>query len=267
MNVLIVDDEPLAIESLKINVGKALIKEETQIRSYSNPIEAFEGMADFVPDIAFLDIEMPGINGVEMAVRLKHMFRNVIIIFVTAYQEYAMKAWELHVDGYLLKPASSDDISRVMARIYDKRNTVKAGEPKLKVQCFGKFEVFSAGKPVKFARKRAKEVLAYLICARGAGVSTGELCGILWEDSTDLARKKTYLRQYVQSLREALDRCGAGDALIHNRDSYSVDPSLIECDYYGYLRGDRGDLNGFFGEFMSQYPWSEMILAELEAMK
>ena len=265
MNIYVVDDEPLAVESMKKSIRKA-IDEEADILGYSNSSDALLDMDKNAPDIVFLDIEMPGMNGVTLASALKSSFPDVIIVFVTAYNDYALKAWELRVDGYLLKPASSEDVSAVLDDIFAKRKIVTAGDPLLQVRCFGKFEVFAKGKPVHCKRNRAKEVFAYLVAARGAAVSTGELCGILWEDNVDIMRKKTYLRQYVQSLRESLDRCGAGEVLLHSRDAYSVNTKLIECDYYRYLSGDTHEGNTYHGEFMSQYSWADEISAELDGM-
>lgn len=265
MTIFVVDDEPLAVESLKLNIAKS-IDEEVNIIGYSNSRDALAAIDEYKPDIVFLDIEMPGMNGVNLASALKNKLPGLIIIFVTAYNDYALKAWELRVDGYLLKPASVDDIRTVLQDVFSKRKITSGPEPVLDVRCFGKFEVFANGEPVRYKRNRAKEVLAYLIAARGAGVSSGELCGVLWEDNTDIGRQKTYLRQYVQSLRESLDKCGAGEVLIHNRDAYSIDTKLIECDYYRYLSGDADEGSTYHGEFMSQYPWADEICAELDGM-
>ena len=265
MTIFVVDDEPLAVESLKLNISKSL-DEEARIVGFSNSSDVLAYLEEDKPDIVFLDIEMPGMNGVNLASTLKNRLPGVIIIFVTAYNDYALKAWELRVDGYLLKPASVDDIATVLRDVFSKRKITPGPEPVLDVQCFGKFEAFANGEPVRYKRSRAKEVLAYLVAARGAGVSSGELCGALWEDNSDIGRQKTYLRQYVQSLRESLDRCGAGEVLIHNRDSYSVDTKLIECDYYRYLSGETDEGSMYHGEFMSQYSWADEICAELDGM-
>ena len=266
MTIFVVDDEPLAVESLRSNISKA-IDAEALIRGYANSKDALAEIDEFRPDIVFLDIQMPGMNGVNLVAALKSRLPGVIIIFVTAYNDYALKAWELRVDGYLLKPASAVDISNVLDDIFRKRKISIAKEPLLEVRCFGKFEVFAQGRPVQYKRNRAKEVLAYLIAARGASVSSGELCGVMWEDSSDLMRKKTYLRQFVQSLRESLDKCGAGDVLLHNRDAYSVNTALIDCDYYRYLAGESDETDIYMGEFMTQYSWSEDIAAELDDMR
>lgn len=262
MIVFIVDDEPLAVESLKLNISKA-IDGDVRIETFTNPKNVSEQAQLLHPDMVFLDIEMPGTNGMDLAADIKLHIPGVIIIFVTAYSEYAFKAWELRVDGYLLKPASVEDIAVVLDDIRSKRRIESITEPLLKVRCFGRFEVFSGTHPVQFKRSRAQEVLAYLVSVRGARVTSGELCGVLWEDSVDISRKKAYLRQYVQALREALEKCNAGDVLRHERDAYSINPALVDCDYYRFLAGENKEANAYHGEFMSQYSWSEEISAEL----
>ncbi len=256
MKIMIVDDEKLAAISLGNTVKEAL-RNACEVRTY-NGAEAALNDEDYEPDVAMLDIEMPGMTGLELADRLKAADPGIIIIFVTAYSEYAMKAWKQGVDGYLLKPASTGDVQALLNDIFAKRGMPPAHDKKLTVRCFGKFEVFHDGKIVNFKRNRAKEMLAYLICARGAGVTSGELCGMLWDDATELQRKKTYVRQYAQSMREAFAGLGLEDVLIHARDAYAVNTNLIDCDYYRYLNGEKQQFE-YMGEFMSQYEWSELV--------
>lgn len=257
MMIFILDDEKLAAQSLAKTV-RSVLGEEQEIKVFHRSADILEENAK-PPDLCFLDIEMPGMNGMEAAGVLKGLYPQVKIVFVTAYSDYALGAWGLGVDGYLLKPVSVEDMSTLLGRILNKQEDESSGRNKLTAVCFGKFEVFYNGKIVRFKRKRAKEMLGYLICAKGAGVSTGELCGVLWEDANELRLKKTYVRQYAQSIREALSVFGLENVLIHNRDSYAVDTSLISCDYYRYLNGDENEINAYNGEFMSQYEWSELV--------
>ncbi|MBQ8947417.1 MAG: response regulator [Lachnospiraceae bacterium] len=256
MKVMIVDDEKLSAMSLNNTVRTAL-NDDSEIRVFPSGEEALADRG-FQPDIAMLDIEMPGMNGLELADRLRDSFPGLIIIYVTAYSDYAMNAWNLGVDGYLLKPASIDDVRTLLDNIFAKRGMNVKNSGRLEVRCFGKFEVFYNGEIVNFKRSRAKEMLAYLICARGARVTSGELCGVLWEDASALQRKKTYIRQYAQSMREAFSQLGIEDVLVHNRDAYAVNTELVDCDYYRYLNGET-DQDEYIGEFVSQYEWSELI--------
>ncbi len=263
MRVMIVDDERLSVASLESTI-KAALGDDTEIRSYTNPDAALEAMEEYKPELIFMDIEMPGTNGLELADKVKKKYSDAHIIFVTAYSDYALPAWRLHVDDYLLKPASKEDVIRTVSHITATSAQGITADKRLRLQCFGKFEAFYDGVPVVFKRSRAKEMLAYLVCAKGAGVTSGELCGVLWDNATDIQLKKTYLRQYTASLREALRECGMEDLLIHRRNSYSIDTNMVDCDYYNYLKG--GDLSGedmFHGEFMTQYDWAEEFTGQL----
>ena len=265
MKVMIVDDERLSIASLESTI-KAALGEETEIASYTNPEVALKAMEEYSPELVFLDIEMPGKSGLELADTIKKKSNDAHIVFVTAYSEYALPAWRLHVDDYLLKPASREDVLRTVSHITARTAQNISADKRLRLQCFGKFEVFYDGVPIVFKRSRAKEMLAYLVCAKGAGVTSGELCGVLWDNASDIQLKKTYLRQYTASLREALKECGMEDMLIHRRNSYSVDVNMVDCDYYNYLKG--GELSGedmFHGEFMTQYDWAEEFTGQLTA--
>lgn len=257
MTIYIVDDEKLAAHSLEKTIREVL-GDEHNIMLFNRSTDALE-QRKAPPDMCFMDIEMPGMNGMEAAKALKKLYPEAIIIFVTAYSDYALKAWSLGVDGYLMKPVSMEDMSSLLDRLLSKRDGSQDAADRLTVVCFGKFEVFYKGKIVGFKRTRAKEMLAYLISARGAGVSTGELCGVLWDDASDIRLKKTYIRQYAQSIREALSGIGLEDILIHNRDSYAVNTSLIDCDYYRYMSGDYDENDAYNGEFMTQYEWSELV--------
>lgn len=108
--VLIVDDESIARERVRrfLNeIGIAL-----QIDEAANGIEALELIPEFKPDILFLDIQMPGLTGFEVLQQLES--RNFQIIFQTAYDEYAVKAFEESACDYLLKPFSKERLEKAL---------------------------------------------------------------------------------------------------------------------------------------------------------
>lgn len=138
--------------------------------------------------------------------------------------------------------------------IIDKRS---ANSKPLTARCFGSFEVYSKGAHIEFRRAKAKELLAYLIDRRGAIVNSRELCALLWEDKAYDKRTVNYLHQLTSELRRALTEVGAENVLIKHPQGYSVDTSLIDCDYYRFLVGDIADVRSFTGEYMNNYAWSE----------
>ena len=270
MRCLVVDDERAAIENLERVLGKVLGTDATIVTAVDGK-EAVEIARLEDLDVAFLDIEMPEMNGLELAKKLKDIQPELNLVMVTAYPEYALQAWRLHVSDYLMKPADEEDVKMALANL---RNPVRKipesdkkdapDQPRLKVQCFGNFEVFYNNEPVPFGRSKAKELFAYLVSLRGSSATTGELCGILWEDADNLQLKKTYLRQYLMEIRKAFSKCGMDDVVIHNRNAYSVNTKKLDCDYYRFHEMDSEAINSYHGEFMIQYSWAEMVVGELE---
>ncbi len=104
LNILIADDEPLA----RVRIREMLKNEDRAglISEAANGDEAYQKTLELRPDIIFLDIQMPGCDGFQFLRNLKesHPDRMPIIIFVTAFDEYAIKAFEFYATDYLLKP-------------------------------------------------------------------------------------------------------------------------------------------------------------------
>ena len=103
LKVLIADDESLARETLKILL--ATIADVLEVYEAENGTEALALANQHKPDIVILDIEMPGISGIELS---KHLHKDSTVIFATAYNEYAVEAFEINAIDYILKPFDDD---------------------------------------------------------------------------------------------------------------------------------------------------------------
>lgn len=112
MKILVVDDEPLAIERLNFLLKE--ISKDYQPVSASNGIEAIEQANKENPDIILMDIRMPGMNGLEAAHHLLKSAKQAAIIFTTAYDEYALQAFEAHAVDYLLKPIRKERLAQAL---------------------------------------------------------------------------------------------------------------------------------------------------------
>lgn len=114
LKVLIVDDEPLARENLRI-----LLQDEndiTVVGECGNAVEAIGAVHRLEPDVLFVDIQMPRINGLEMVSMLDDQHRPYIV-FLTAFDEYAVQAFEEHAFDYLLKPLSAERLAKTLSRL------------------------------------------------------------------------------------------------------------------------------------------------------
>ena len=262
MHILAADDERIALTLLTRAITEA--SPDAQLEAFQDPYELLARAkgADF--DVAFLDIRMRGMDGLTLAKRLKDINPSVNIIFVTGYDEYAGSAFSLHASGYVIKPATRD---KILAELENLRHPAgMSARGRLRVQCFGNFEAFVDGVPMRFRFSRTKELLAYLVDRRGAAVNTGELCAVLWED-TDIKSQKVQLRKLIADLTHTLEVSGLSQAFIKNRNSFAVNLSQLDCDYYRFLGGEPSAVNSYRSEYMSQYSWAEMTLGALEEEK
>ncbi len=247
MKLLLVDDEELQLLRLKKVCQKIMPDEEYFV--YSNPKKAYDETVNEKIDIAFLDVEMPALNGIQLAKKLKKNNPLINIIFVTAYDSYALDAYNMHASGYVMKPASEEKIKKELDGL---RYNVEIKPTKLiQVKCFGNFEVFKDGVPVKFKYQKSKELFAYLIDREGSSANINELNAVLWEED-----HKSYLRNLIADIQETLNLIGVGDAFIKRHNECFIDPAKIDCDAYEYKNGNPDAIRMYRGEYMIQYPWA-----------
>ncbi len=252
----------------QVNVAEEIVRIMKEIdpdgihESFSDVKNALSTIKLRQPDVAWLDIEMPGMSGLEMAMEVKKASPATNIIFVTGHEEFAYQSFQLHASGFILKPATKEALTRELQNL--RTPVQKRMTGLIRIQCFGNFEVFDKDdQPINFKRSRSKEVLAYMVDRRGAMCTSGELCGILFEDREDANALKKQLRVFMSSLRDDLKKHNAESALVKGWNAYGIDCSTVDCDYYDYLKGESYAVNSFLGEYMLQYPWADMTLGEL----
>ena len=260
MLIFAVDDEPKQLQNLHNAIAGA--EPGAVIRDFllgSAALDAVKNEA-LRPDVVFSDIRMPGVSGLELAVQMKILSPDTRIVFVTGYEEYAMGAYRRRVSGYVLKPVDAAQIREEL----DAMPHVRPALQKLRVQCFGYFEVYWQEKPLHFQRMQTKELFAYLISREGAACTNEQISTALWEDEWDLHVTLPRIRVLLSDLRQTLKGIGMEGVLIRKRGWMAVDRSRIDCDYYRLHDGDIAALNSFRGQFMQQYSWAELTAGELD---
>ena len=115
--LLAVDDESLALSDLTAALQAA--EPAATVHAYTDPTKALEAVrtGEILPDIAFLDIQMRGWTGLDLALELKKTIPTLEIIFVTAYSQYALESYSLHARGYLMKPVTAEAIEEELRNI------------------------------------------------------------------------------------------------------------------------------------------------------
>ena len=255
MFAIAVDDEALMLGALVKAVSASPdIKEVTK---FSDCEKALDFVSKNPVDVAFLDINMRGMGGLTLAQKITDIRPNCKIVFCTGYEEYAIPAFKLRASGYLMKPISAEDVQNEIDNI----KGVRQKEKLLTVKCFGNFEVYAKDEKVTFKRLKSKELFAFLVDRKGAGMTIKQMCAVLFPDDMDDNKNAAYLRQLVLDLKNTLKLVGAESVLRHETPCYRVDTSLIQCDYLSYLDTGKPE---FRGEYMMQYSWAEETLAMLE---
>lgn len=269
MYILALDDEQYALESLaeqlKLVFPEANIQEETKA---SSALSWAKNLADSGEELsyAFLDIQMRGMNGIEVATQLKILHPKVKLFFCTAYSEYAYDAFGLCAKGYLLKPIEAKEIARVLDEmVSDWRDSQNPLPKDIRIQTFGNFGVFVDGELLAFEREKAKELLAYLVDRHGAPVTTAQIATVLWEEAYD-RKLKNKTTAIVSSLRSTLKNAGIESILIKTWNNLAIDVSKVKCDSYDFEKGDLIAINSFHGEYMSNYSWAEFTTGHYVTM-
>lgn len=261
MKILLADDEQLALDSLAAAVGEAV--PEAELFPFRRAKDLLDFASDNPCDIAFLDIEMRGMNGIELAKRLKERLPKINLIFVTGHTQYMGPAFRLHASGYLLKPVTSQD---VINEIDNLRNPIPSGSDRLRVQAFGNFEVFCGNEIVHFRRAKAKELFAYLIDRKGATATMAEIAAVLWEGQAYGRSQLSQIHTFLAEIKNTLAKTGHNDVLVKKRNSVAVNVWAVDCDYYKFLEGDLPTINSFSGEYMTNYTWAEFTVGSLSAL-
>lgn len=260
MRIMTVDDEILALEDFEDTCRALGITDE--IIKFNNPLDALGYAAKNRVDIAFLDIEMPVIKGIELAKRIKALSKNTRIIFTTGYSDYALEAFAADAVDYILKPYEPESIKKA----YEKALLIKdaVDENHIFIKTFGFFDVFVDGKSVNFSSAKSKELLALLVDRNGGIVSTEQAIAVLWEGRAYDETVQSLFRKVLRSLRTSLEEAGISEILVDNRNQRSIDKSKFTCDYYDFLQNGKSESTKFFGQYMEQYPWAKETQKQIE---
>lgn len=260
MLIFAIDDEPKMLKLLHKSIERAAPKAE--IMNFPLGTKALKAIEDqkLKPNVVFSDIRMPKLDGLALAVKIKKASPNTKIIFVTGYSEYAVEAFGIRANGYLMKPVKPEDIRKEIDYVVP---AITEPSGKLQVQCFGKFEVFCGGAPVQFKRLQTKELFAFLIDQKGTFCTSEEIALAIWEDEIDKKVLSHRLRNLVSDLRSTLDAINQKDVIIRTNRTIAVNRSMVDCDYYRMLEGDMNAVNTFAGEYMRQYSWAKITEGDL----
>lgn len=238
LKAVAVDGEIIALERFSRIIRQ--MKNVSLTGSFTRPSEALDLIQNHDVDTVFLDIEMPGINGLELAERIFEIKPHIEIVFVTAYDHYALQAFQVHAIGYLLKPMSLDDVENQITAIIKRRQAMphQSVTNQFTVQCLGNFRSFPQGphcEPLHWRTAKAEELFALLLHHQGQPVSREKIVDTLWPEM-DLTKTSQHLYTTIWYIRNTLDAIGCGDMLIRARGSYYIKLDGLQCDAVEFMK-------------------------------
>ena len=254
MKILCVDDA-LPIMEDTVDMCRKLLP-EAEVTGFTRPKQAAEWLENNSVDLALLDIDMPEINGLMLAEKLKQKHPDAAVIFLTAFPQYAVQAIKLRASGYLLKPVSPEELKEEVEYACSRHPVQVTGH--IVVQTFGNFEIFVDGETLTFHRAKSKELLAYLIDRNGKGVTRPAIFSVLWEEGVYDHSRQKYLDVIIRSLRETLREAGIEEILEIKGGFLRVRPERLVCDLYRFLKNDPEAVNAYRGEYMEEYYWATL---------
>lgn len=262
MKTIFVDDERGAKEVFEFEAEN--LSEFELVGTFDSGKKALEYARKNPVELAILDIEIGDYDGIVLGSRLREINPDILIIYITGHEEYAMDAIKLHAAAYLLKPYTSEELyyAAETARLLSRRR-----RKRIYAKTFGHFDLFVDGKPIMFRSGKAKELLALLIDRQGGTVNTDQIICALWEDRPNDEATQNLCSKVAKGLLKELKENNAEGILITNRGVRRVDTEVFDCDLYDLLEGDVHIQKQFTGEYMLDYSWAEERMAQLERFR
>ncbi len=220
MRVILVDDEAPLLRELAELLSDYPDFELTG--SYTDPLLALEELEATKPQLAFLDIEMRTLDGIELAEQMLSKNPEMDVIFVTAYNQYAVMAFEVNAIDYILKPVRPQRLEKAVERIRRKRGFTQQTK-NLQIQFFGKFALYQGSEAIKWSRGKPRELLAYFLANEGVWIDKFKICDDLWPESPPNQALRN-LQTAVWAIRKCLRDYGVAEVQI----SYANDSYLLK---------------------------------------
>ncbi len=254
MKIIIVDDE---ITSLQVFLTEIINNNDIDYKFFKdNANEIIEYVKENDINCAFLDINMPNINGIELAGKLITINPKIKIVFVTGLSIEMKDLNQNLLDnvlGFIYKPYTYKDLDLYISMIASTKQ-------KLICKMFNNFDCFLNGKLINFSSSKSKELFALLLTYNGKSLEMNDAISQLWPDK-DLSKSKILYRDAVWRLRHTMSENNL-DCITFKRAELVLNKENIECDYWDYL--NNKNIKDIKGIFCKSYNWASEYLSEAE---
>ncbi|MBD8028591.1 response regulator [Ureibacillus sp. Re31] len=233
IRAILADDEPLSIELMK----KRLTDMDVEIiGAYTDAYSLISDLKNISFNTAFLDIQMPGISGMDLAALIHEENPAVQIVFVTAHRDYAIQAFELETTDYLLKPVLKERLHKTIDRIKERLKEEHQSEsmnysdlPSLEIRCFKQFSLSFNGEPILWKSAKIKELFAFFLMHLDTPIHRDLLIDKLWQDH-DYKKAKIHLHTCISYIRKMLESFHPDHTLSFAGQHYTLHLEEAWCD-------------------------------------
>ncbi|WP_080873789.1 response regulator [Oceanobacillus timonensis] len=225
LRIAIIDDEHLALQYLNL-----LLRKLEGVHVTGKYVEADDLIhhiqAEHV-DAVFIDIHMPAIKGTDLAEQLLNIQPSLQIGFITAYDEYAVKAFELNAVDYILKPVKQERLAVTVQRIMERKTMdqhTATGESTTVIKDLGALQIYQDNKraDVKWRTSKAKELFAYFIYNHENTILKSDLIELLWSNlSWEKANAQLYTAVY--QIRKVMEQQDIPIKIVSQKEFYQID--------------------------------------------
>ncbi|MEK3696438.1 response regulator [Paenibacillus sp. FSL R10-2199] len=290
MKAILIDDEKPALQHLE----RLLLKDgRLEITGkYTSARRGLEHLEQEKADIVFLDIGMPEMNGLEAGEYIAGLDRSTRIVYITAYSEYAIEAFELNAADYLLKPVTSQRLSKTLERleIRIEQNEARvetipepaAAVKQLSILCFKRLEFMDStepGRKMQWRTSKAQEVFALLLHNRGQWILKDTIVDWVWPDFQP-EKAVTNLHTTVYHIRKLLKAWDMDVQVEFSQERYRLTKENVLLDLEEFEQGycstsveseeewarREAVLSLYRGDYLEEhhYDWAETRRKELQ---
>lgn len=222
LTIMVVDDDVSSVTLLT----KLLVKYDFigRIYPFTNPGQALVAVGDIRPDVLITDIEMPGMSGMELAERVLDLNPRTKIVFVTAYEFYAIEAFEMYALDYIVKPIRADRLNKTVARLAEQfalRSQPAPSAAPLTVCALGRLELRKESKLIRWQGAKTEELFAFLLSHYDQNVHKDYIVDVLWPDF-DYKRALRNMQTAMCRVRQSFQELGAQARIVYSSNHYRL---------------------------------------------
>ncbi len=244
-HAMIVDDEKPAIELLSL-----FLKKTGQIYiegTFTTAGDALAALPQLKIDVAFLDIEMPDMCGMALAEKILEADPSIEIIFVTGFDQYALKAFRINAMDYILKPFSPKDINKAITRLQKIRplqQTPQTIEGSGHICCFGRLTVYAAdyGEAIKWRTAKAEELFAFMLQNLNEEIPKWRILQILWPECEEEKQLNVNLYTTVYKIKKSLVAANIKFSFTNKNGNYKMELPEVYIDTAEFKQVTEGEM-------------------------